>query len=88
MTVRKPLPIQKRYDPIKKEYYDVSLCHWCYFAIDWRTGDWYQDSFGRWEFCGRCYARTPHPAGHTLAWWYAVERLAEINRTSELLGAP
>ena len=73
-------PIFRLFDQAKREWFDVSLCHWCRFRIDWRTVDWYQDSYGRWEFCGCCYARKPHPAGKTLAWWYSVERLAEIRR--------
>ena len=73
-------PIQKRYDREKKEWYEASLCHWCYRIIDWRKPDWYQDSLGRWEYCGSCYARTPHPGGRILAWWYAVERMKEIRR--------
>jgi len=70
-------PICTRYDPAKREHYEISLCHNCSGIIDHRKGH-YQDNFGRWEFCTQCYVHVPHPSGRTLAWWYAIEYSREL----------
>ena len=79
-------PIIGRYDQQRKEYYDVSNCHRCYVTLDWRQS-YYQDSFGRWEFCCSCYVhvqRDKKQTDDTLARWYAIERMSEINRDRRL----
>ena len=61
-------------------------CHHCSYLVNIDTDaeeGWYEDSFGRWVFCQICYVHAPHPADKTFAWWYAVERLYEINRSEE-----
>ena len=69
----------KRYDQDRGEWFFVSICHECKIPIDLR-GSFYEDSFGRWEFCTKCYVHEPHPGGETLAWWYSVERSQEMYR--------
>ncbi len=70
-------PIGTAWDQERREHFAVSRCHNCDQIIDHRKGH-YQDNLGRWEFCVHCYVHAPHPAGQTVAWWYATERSKEI----------
>ncbi len=72
-------PIWSLYDAEKEQWYEASICHQCRTRIDWRKG-FYQDPMGRWEFCTECYVHTEHPAGKTLAWWFAMEQSRVLRR--------
>lgn len=56
------------------------ICHLCRLPINPDLQAYYVDLLGRWEYCATCYVHVPHPAGQTLAWWYAVERTQEHAR--------